>query len=74
MAIRRVSLDENGQQLDEQSFVQGTSRDGRHILFGPSGISDVGEPDTPRYADARLHLRSLLGVRHDEEVGDGHGH
>jgi NitT/TauT family transport system ATP-binding protein len=37
-------------------------------------VRDVGEPDTPRYADARLHLRSLLGVRHDEEAGDGHGH
>ena len=38
-------------------------------------VRDVGEPDTPSYADARLHLRDLLGVRHDgEEDADGDGH
>ena len=39
-------------------------------------VRDVGEPDSPSYADARLHLRGLLGVRSDEEheEGDGVGH
>jgi ABC-type nitrate/sulfonate/bicarbonate transport system ATPase subunit len=38
-------------------------------------VRDVGEPDTPTYADARLHLRSLLGVRTEEgEETDGIGH
>jgi NitT/TauT family transport system ATP-binding protein len=30
-------------------------------------VRDVGEPDSPAYADARLHLRDLLGVTGDEE-------
>ena len=39
-------------------------------------VRDVGEPDTPGYANARLHLRSLLGLPHDEEEEehDGVGH
>jgi hypothetical protein len=44
MAILRVSLDEDGQQFDEQRFLNDVSRDGRHVLFGPFGITDVGAP------------------------------
>ena len=38
-------------------------------------VRDVGAPDSPRYAETRMHLRDLLGVRaDDEEVHDGFGH
>jgi NitT/TauT family transport system ATP-binding protein len=29
-------------------------------------VRDVGPPDSPRYAEMRLHLRDLLGVMHEE--------
>ena len=34
-------------------------------------VRDVGEPDSPHYAETRLHLRDLLGARHEEAVDDG---
>ena len=35
-------------------------------------VSGVGEPDSPAYADMRIHLRGLLGVEDDaEEEADG---
>jgi len=33
-------------------------------------VRDVGPPDSPRYAEMRLHLRDLLGVTHQEEELD----
>jgi NitT/TauT family transport system ATP-binding protein len=33
-------------------------------------VRDVGLPDSPRYAETRLHLRDLLGVMHEEEELD----
>jgi NitT/TauT family transport system ATP-binding protein len=30
-------------------------------------VRDVGPPDSPRYAETRLHLRDLLAVTHEEE-------
>lgn len=34
-------------------------------------VRDIGAPDSPRYAETRLHLRDLLGTRHEEEGIDG---
>jgi len=30
-------------------------------------VRDVGPPDSPRYAETRVHLRDLLGVTHEED-------
>ena len=36
-------------------------------------VREVGPPDSPHYAEMRLHLRDLLGVRPDDEDDHGHG-
>jgi NitT/TauT family transport system ATP-binding protein len=36
-------------------------------------VREIGPPDSPTYAEARMHLRDLLGVTHDDGVDDGFG-
>ena len=31
-------------------------------------VRDVGEPDSPRYAEMRIHLRELLAIEGDDDV------
>jgi NitT/TauT family transport system ATP-binding protein len=33
-------------------------------------VSDVGEPDSPSYAETRIHLRKLLAIEKEDDDGD----
>ena len=45
MHIRRVSLDEAGQQFDGQSLLNYISADGRHVFFDSGQFADDGPGD-----------------------------
>ncbi len=34
-------------------------------------VREIGAPDSPLYAETRLHLRDLLGTRHEEQIDGG---
>jgi len=36
-------------------------------------VREVGAPDSPAYADMRVHLRRLLAIEGESEEGDDHG-